>query len=176
MKLNLLLILVSLIWNTPAYSQSEVQENPASPKNDMGWHSLGMGVDWVGTKKYNDRLAFGLTFNLGRAHFWQLGMNGNSTIFGAKPISALHVGSGYSLVNRWGRIAIAGGPAFVTGKEYSTERDKYNRFYTAGLAVNAHFSITPIKEIGIGIEYHANVNFHDHFRGYRLIMIIEGHK
>ncbi|WP_020402429.1 hypothetical protein [Gracilimonas tropica] len=153
-----------------------VTAQPSSPQFDRGWFSFGLGQDFSTNKEINGRLAGSLTINWGRNKFWQAGYSANSEILGTTHFSAIHAGRGISSVNRWFRVSAAGGPAFIWGRENDHKQQKKINFYSAGIVGDAQLFFTPVKEMGIGVQFSGNLNFKHPLGGYRLIIVIEGHK
>jgi hypothetical protein len=157
-------------------SQLQAQSTPKQTvADDKGWVSFGIGNDEpIG-------LAVGFTANFGRTHFWQAGIEHSSelNIFGGESshITSIHAGRGYSFVHRVGRIAFAAGPALNWGLDDSNTRlGEHSPFTSVGLVGNGQFILTPIKELGIGIELYSNINNVVTVTGLRLILTIEGNK
>lgn len=157
-------------------SQLQAQSSPhQTVEDDKGWVSFGIANDEpIG-------LAVGFTANFGRTHFWQAGIEHSSelNIFGGETshMTSIHVGRGYSFVHRVGRIAFAAGPALNWGlADSNTSLGEYSPFTSLGLVGNGQFILTPIKELGIGIELYSNINTVVTVTGLRLILTIEGNK
>ncbi|SMO66705.1 hypothetical protein [Gracilimonas mengyeensis] len=172
-------ILCSLSFFEHSFAQTEetVAKEDKDPEfTDNGWWTLGFGKDLNGSKNLGNYLAFSLSINVGSTRFWQVGIFGNSPIFGNEGAAALHVGRGISKHDRWSRVSVAGGPSIVMVEENQPGNRKTNRIYTPGLAVNAQAIFTPVMELGLGLEFQGNLNIKNPMTGIRLILVIEGMK
>ena len=160
-----------LILFVPIKTIQAQQVGPAIIEKDKGWFTLGLSKDTPLD------IGIGFTANFGRKHIWQAGLQSSSefTLSGSDiNVNAVNIGRGYSLVNRVGRIAIAAGPAFVWG-DNRVDR-KLDDFRSVGLVLNGQAILTPVKEIGIGIELFSNLNPELSVAGFRVILAIEGNK
>ncbi|MDR9415363.1 MAG: hypothetical protein RI564_03690 [Gracilimonas sp.] len=156
-------------------AQDKPQKSPASSQFDKGWFTLAIGNDYSSDNEINQRLALAFTANWGRTHFWQAGLNLNSTILFGGDMLTLHAARGFSGMSRFFRISIAAGPAFISIHEDRTNENDL-QLITAGLIGDAQLLFTPVKEIGVGIQFHGNLNFRNQIAGPRLVLVIEGHK
>ncbi|MBO6793014.1 MAG: hypothetical protein JJ895_03820 [Balneolaceae bacterium] len=165
------LVLLLLVPISFAHAQ---QTEKDSVNLDIGWGTFGLGIDSPLD------LGYGFSANIGRNHFWQLGFQNSSELsFGGSgaQVNMFHVGKGYSLVNRVGRIALAAGPAFVWGTDhFDSNTGTYDNFTALGLTLNGQAFVTPIKEIGIGVEVFYNINNTINVAGFRIIFGLEGFK
>ncbi len=149
---------------------------PASPEHDKGWISAGLG--WAEAPY---ELGVSLTANYGREHFWQIALNGSDklNIFGINDnieLISLSISRGYSVSSRWSRLAWAAGPAIVILDQYNERKNRDEHLKDLGIVFNAQYYITPIKELGIGIELYGNLNGIQTVSGIRLIVALEGNK
>ncbi len=171
MKKYLLLLLALTI---PAATSVAQTPGPASPDRDGGWLSLGIG------RGFPHDISVVASANIGRENVWQVGFSGVSDISlgGEVPsVAAVNVARGFSLVSRWSRVSLSGGPAAVWGKQRSSFRSHdLSRFTTVGLVGSAEFVFTPIKEVGIGFDVYGNVNPAKPVAGIRLLLVVEGNK
>lgn len=165
-----------LILPATTFGQDDKQEETSSEFSDNGWFTIGLGGDFNGYKEFENWPALSFSANIGKNRFWQVGIFWNGPILGNEYVNAVHVGRGISEFNRWSRVSVAGGPAFVIGNEYHSDQGKYNKFYTPGIAVNAQAIFTPIMELGIGAELQGNLNIKNPMAGIRFIFVIEGVK
>ena len=143
----------------------------ASPEKDGGWLAFGLGLG----QPYG--MAAAATANFGRTRLLQLGFHANTELnfFGrSASTNALHVGYGRSRVSYWDRSALAAGPAVVWG--LGDAADTGSRFVTAGLVLSAQQMVTPIPELGIGLDAFVNVNPIRSGWGVALTFLFEANK
>jgi hypothetical protein len=145
---------------------------PANPADDSGWASFGLGA--IGSEPIS---AF-LSLNYGRDCFGQLLFNSSSSLLGARGTGVIGVGMGRSWVDRSARGALSLGLAL--GQRSETRRDQHA---TGGVFVNAQGFVTPIKEVGLGIDAFAHTYGGSRFLGeprlaygLRFTFVIEGNK
>ena len=157
--------------------QVDFQADPASPERDKGWATYGFGLDAPLD------LGAGLTANFGRTHIWQVSLQTSQEFMlsgTGTNVTWLGVGRGYSAVGRWGRLAIAGGPAVVWGKDwYRRERpegQEREHYVTGGLTLSGQAIFTPVREVGVGLELFGNVNPVISAVGVRAMFVFEGNK
>jgi hypothetical protein len=110
------------------------------------------------------------TFAYGRERVWQVGLFGDSSILGGDDIFAAALQYGPSRSGRWHRVAVAAGPAYVSG------RLDGSHFGTLGLVVSAQAIATPLTEFGIGLNAFANVNPDRPTAGVAVTFVFEGNK
>ena len=168
-------ILIILAFSTGGLAQNSPQNSPPSPKFDKGWFTFAVGNDYSANENVNQRLAIAFTANWGRTQFWQAGLSLNSTIFSGGEIATLYGARGISAVNRFFRVSIAGGPALLAIQE-DRNNGKDLHEITLGFVGDAQLLFTPVKEVGLGLQFHGNLNFKDQLGGPRLVLVIEGHK
>ncbi len=162
------LALALLGWGTAASAQTGQQSEPAAPYRDGGWFALGVGPS------FDHDVSLVMTGNIGRERFVQAGLHNSGNVWGRGGTSAAHVGVGLSGVGRWHRVAIAAGPALVTGQRRVDEA--WGSFTTAGLVVNVQAIVTPLEEFGVGLAAFANLNPVKPGVGVALTLVIEGTK
>ena len=136
---------------------------------------MGVGEDNYG-------LSWFLSANFGREQFVQLGVTSSSSILGRSYYSAVNLGAGYSISDRIGRIATSTGPVFVWGEEHP-DKDNGRYFRSVGLFSNLQINITPVKEMGLGLDLFGIITPQFGSRissfistGIRFTLVIEGHK
>jgi hypothetical protein len=173
-QLQKFLIGLLLLFQIVAAGESVV--GPASPEHDKGWMTAGLG----GTET-NYNLGISLTANYGRTHFWQLALNGSDKLYlfsndNRIEMISLSISRGYSVSSRWSRLAWAAGPAIVILDQYNDVKDCDEHLKDLGFVFNAQYYLTPIKEMGIGIELYGNLNRTQSVSGMRIILALEGNK
>ena len=170
MRLFLFALALALLALPPAASAQVEGPGPSSPERDGGWFTFGVGT--AGPRG----VAGAVTANFGRERIWQVGLHATeSGIFApAVPTSnALHLGYGFSGVDRYSRVALTLGPAVVWGVS-DPETDA--RYVTAGVVANAQFIVTPLREFGVGVDVFMNLNPEVPALGAALTFAFEGNK
>ncbi len=120
-------------------------------------------------------MSMSVTGNFGRERFVQVGMHSSfDFLWGRRETLAWTVGAGISDVGRWHRTAVAIGPALVTGER--RKGGDWGRFVTGGVVLNAQVFVTPVKEVGLGLNLFANANPVDVSYGLGLALIFEANK
>ncbi|HET6569435.1 MAG TPA: hypothetical protein VFG50_15815 [Rhodothermales bacterium] len=114
-----------------------------------------------------------ISANFGRERILQASLHGNSGLLGGDSVGAFSIAIGRSRVNRWARIAATAGPALVFGTNYSSTRSHYT---TLGVLANLQGSLTPIKELGVGLDLYANLNLEKSAVGAGITIVLEGNK
>lgn len=134
---------------------------PASPGNDKGWFTVGLGTGYA-----SDRSKV-VTANLGRQRVFQMGYHVGSDDLTS--VRAVNLGLGHSWVGRWSRLAGFVGPAV----SWSGGIDE---FTTIGALANAQIIFTPIPEIGMGATFWGNLNREQSVGGLGVVLVFEGNK
>jgi hypothetical protein len=155
MMRHALIIAVLLSLSPSALAQPE----PASPTYDNGWFAVGLGV-WPAPSNTVD-LTGSITANFGRERVLQVGVHGVDNV------GSIDLGFGRSWASRWWRTAVFVGPAVVVRK---------NQLYTGGGTVSTQVILTPVKEMGLGLDFFMNVNPRDSFIGMSATFTLEGNK
>jgi hypothetical protein len=154
----ILVVLVSAIFSSLAFAQKNTHNSPSSPQFDKGWFSFGLGNDFINLNETESWLAFSMSANFGRDKFWQAGLNLNGPILSGGFLNTVHIGRGISAVNRWGRISLAVGPSFVSGKLDYSDNYEYDEFKTIGITADVQIIFTPVKELGARLQLYTNLN------------------
>ncbi len=146
---------------------------PSSPEMDAGWFSVGFGI----ASPYG--LSFSSSANFGRNNIIQIALHASDDfkLSGGLPIDgsgAVSVSYGLSTVNDLGRIAFFLGPSYAWGQYYNSETN--SKYKTIGIVSNLQLVLTPIKELGLGLEMYANLNPKEITAGISIIFVIEGNK
>lgn len=168
------LLTLAILLQLATVSCLAQQPGPAAPDRDGGWLSIGIGrgvpYDFSGV----------VSANFGRVRFWQVAYNGTGDLsLGGKVAGggSVSFGRGHSFVDRIGRVAGSIGPGFVWGQYWhGSPTTELSSFKTIGLVASAQFVLTPIKEVGFGIDLYSNVNSIKTVGGIRLSIVLEGNK
>lgn len=142
---------------------------PASPERDRGWTSFGVGPGTPGG------FAGALTVTLGRTHGPQAGVQSESVFcFGDRcaETTAVHAGYAVSDVGRWHRVAAGGGPALVLARDVPG----VDRRPAVGVAANVQAMVTPVREIGVGLQVVGILSPVRPAAGVLLMVAFEGNK
>ena len=165
------LLLALALLSIPSAASAQVDgPGPASPEHDWGWSTFGVGT--AGSRG----MAVAATANFGRERIWQAGLHATDRGLFAPAVptsNALHLGYGFSDVDRFSRVAFTLGPAVVWGIS-DTETD--TRYVTGGVVANAQFMVTPLKEFGLGVDVFMNLNPEVPALGAALTFAFEGNK
>lgn len=151
----------------PSVAQPTV--GPASPARDRGWTTASVGPGTPGG------FAGALTVTLGRTHGPQAGAQSESVFcFGDRcaETTALHAGYAVSDVGRWHRVAVGGGPALVFARDVPGA----DLCTTVGAAANVQAMVTPVPEIGIGVQVVGILSPVRPAAGVLLMVAFEGNK
>ena len=114
-----------------------------APGPDWGWVAVGVGP---GSPQAT---AFAATVNVGHERFAQVGAHWTtaSDLFNAGAgRSAVHVGGGLTRVDRWSRLAVAAGPAWVWDRDAELAGRS-----GVGAVVSGQATFTPVLDPGIGL-------------------------
>ncbi|MFP4546979.1 MAG: hypothetical protein ACLFQM_02530 [Fidelibacterota bacterium] len=167
-------VAITLLFFIPLSVQAQ-QVDSVSTEHDSGWFSAGIGFVDIPLD-----LGVGVTAYFGRKYTWQVGFQRSTdfTISGtATHVNSINVGQGMTIANRWGRLAVAVGPAIVWGLDrFDHERDEWDSYTSIGLTLNGQVMFTPIRELGAGLELYCNVNPVLSVAGVRVIFVLEGNK
>jgi hypothetical protein len=165
---------IVLLLAFPVFLISQQLEEAVNKSEDRGWISGGIGLamsPWS--------LSSSISANYGQQLFYQCAFHRvqNINIGGgeAKHVSALSLGLGGSKVHRFFRIAVSAGPSIAVGN-YSVEESNYQGFTAIGVLANIQLALTPIKELGIGIDGFININTAASFSGFTITFFLEGNK
>ena len=148
---------------------SAAQPGPPSAERDRGWFAFGYGLGRP------DDLAGVITANFGRERVIQVGFHGVTDFAlggSVASVSALHVGPGLSRVSRWDRTALFVSPAVVWGQRTTTD----DRFVTAGVVVSGQAVLTPVREVGLGLDVFVTLNAVRPAYGAALTFVFEANK
>ena len=176
MRLALLLLALATCAALPARAQ-QTGPGPAHPSRDAGWTSFGAGF-W--SHPY-DVSGF-LSLNYGRERFAQLLVNGTSHFCissSCAGVAVIGLGGGRSWVDRSARAAVSGGLAAGS----HTARAGGPSHPSAGAYANVQLAVTPVKEVGVGLDLFAQTYGTDGLLGrprvaygLRVLFVIEGNK
>lgn len=166
-----LILYISLFTSVQLLAQ---KVGPASSEYDDGWISVGFGV----ATPYE--LSFSSTINFGRNRVFQIGLHGSDDFHlnaDRMPIDgsgSVSLSYGLSSVSDIARIAIFLGPAYSWGKYYSSPNEI--NYKTIGIVTSLQLIISPIKEIGLGLDIFSNINQKETKAGVSILFVIEGNK
>lgn len=161
-------LLLLAVLAAPA-GHAQATADPASPARDRGWTSLGVGPGTPGG------FAGALTVTLGRTHGPQAGAQAESVFcLGDRcaETTAFHVGYAASDVGRWHRVAVGGGPALVLARDVPGADLRT----AVGVAANVQTMVTPVRELGLGLQVFGILSPVRPAAGVLLIVAFEGNK
>ena len=164
-------VLAALILPLNVAAQEPSGPGPAAPETDRGWFAFGFGP----SIPYG--FAFAATANFGRERVLQVGAHGvgEFELFGrSEHVSTLHVGPGLSRVDRWSRLAVAAGPAVVWGVRDASNAE--SDYVTAGLVLSGQAIVTPIPELGLGLDAFAILSPIKSGVGFAVTFVFEANK
>lgn len=170
-------IIVSLLTVFLLMSTGRAQETTIN-KTDRGWFTIGVGT---GTRH---NISTVINANFGRKHVFQWtyyrsqNVDLDRLITLGKPdnLNSFAVSYCFSAVSRYKRLAISAGPSFVFGKITEDNFEVRDDFRVIGLLLNLQTIFSPIKEIGVGLDFYYNFNPVIHFGGVALTFVVEDYK